>query len=245
MRVVERAAPCARARTSRGRPTCPCCARRSRPARRRTSSRRRARGRASASDGGGTTRSTSAIALSLRMPVGSPSRVADDRAARRRPRRARDAGRSQRRAVGERHVPVEPVDPDRMVRRDRVDPVAARQLAAPELWSQSPPVIQVPAGTVAAKALMRATNSSRRPRVAQLHRREAKPPSTKCTCESMNPGTTRRPLASHGFCAVRETRGSRSVVAHGQRFGHRQPRPPPPRVATDRPSRPWHSRSRA
>ena len=37
------------------------------------------------------------------------------------------------------------------------------------VWSQSPPVIQVPGGTVAANALMRATNSSRVARIAKLH----------------------------------------------------------------------------
>ena len=59
-------------------------------------------------------------------------RVADDRSARDIRRVARHARGAQRGRIGQRHVAVEPVDPDGMIRRGRIDPVAARQLSAPE-----------------------------------------------------------------------------------------------------------------
>jgi hypothetical protein len=59
-------------------------------------------------------------------------RIADDLAALDRWRVARDAGGPQRRRVRQRHVTVETVDPDRVIRRHGVDPVPARRLAAPE-----------------------------------------------------------------------------------------------------------------
>ena len=82
------------------------------------SSPRRARGRSSPSDGGGTRASTSVH----RVVLEHAGRLAARRRARSSPpatslRRARHAGRLQRGAVRERHVAVEPVDPDRIVRR--------------------------------------------------------------------------------------------------------------------------------
>ena len=67
------------------------------------------------------------MAASLRMPVGSPRGVAHDDAAGRVGRFAGDAGQLQGQGVGQRHVAVEPVDEDRMVRRDGVDQLARRQ----------------------------------------------------------------------------------------------------------------------
>jgi hypothetical protein len=58
--------------------------------------------------------------------------IAHDRATRDILGRARDARELQSEAVGERHVAVEPVDPHRVIRRHRIDPLARWQLAAPE-----------------------------------------------------------------------------------------------------------------
>jgi len=70
--------------------------------------------------------------LSFSSPVSSP-RVADDLAAADVLHRSIDAGSAERRGVGQRHVAVEPVHPDRVIGGDGVDPVAAREFAAPEL----------------------------------------------------------------------------------------------------------------
>ena len=88
-------------------------------------------------DGAGIARSTRDIALSLRMPGGLAVGVANDLAAGDVPRRARDAGGLQRDAVRQRHVAVEPIDPHGMIRRDGVDPLTRRQLAAPEAYDPS------------------------------------------------------------------------------------------------------------
>ncbi len=99
-------------------------------------------------------------------------RAADDLAAGDVLRLARDAGRLQRRAVGERHVAVQPIDPDRMVRGRGIDPVAARQLAPPET------VVPVAAGDPRAGRDRRGEGLDARDelvarvRVAQLHGRE-------------------------------------------------------------------------
>ena len=59
--------------------------------------------------------------------------VAHDRSAVDVGRVARDPRRAQRRAVRQRHVSVEPIDPHRMIGRLSVDPLSARKLAAPQL----------------------------------------------------------------------------------------------------------------
>ena len=113
-----------------------------------------------------------------------------------RPACARDPGRAQRRSVRERHVTVEPVDPDGIVRRDGVDPIAPRQLAAPLL------VVPVAAGDPRARGhgrrecLDAATNSAGVFASRSCTDESPKPPSMKWTCESMKPGTTMRAAAS-------------------------------------------------
>ena len=103
-------------------------------------------------------------------------RVADDLAARDIRRLARHPGGAERGRVGQRHVAVEPVDPDGMVRRGRIDPVAARQLVRPSsVWSQSPPVIHVPAGTVAANAVDARDERLARRGIPELDGREPEP----------------------------------------------------------------------
>ena len=66
----------------------------------------------SASSGGGTFAATRDIALSLKTPVSSRFASPDDLSARDIRRLARHPGGAQRGRVGQRHVAVEPVDPD-------------------------------------------------------------------------------------------------------------------------------------
>ena len=116
---------------------------------------------------------TSDCALSLRMPVGSPSDLRE-RSRRRRTSRVRfvTPAALERGAVGQRHVPVEPVHPDGMIRRGRVDPSRVGQLTSPQ------PVIPVAAGNPRARGNGRGEVPDapdefvRRLRVAQLNRRQ-------------------------------------------------------------------------
>ena len=100
--------------------------------------------------------------------------VAHDLAARHVLHIVADFGGPHRRRVGQRHVAVEPIDPDRVVGRHGVDPIARRQLAAPQR------VVPIAAGDPRAAAAcflanspMRRTNSSRVRGVAKLHGRQA------------------------------------------------------------------------
>jgi hypothetical protein len=74
-----------------------------------------------------------ASALSLKMPVGLARGIAHDRPAAHVLHRPAHERGLERRAVREVHVSVEAVDPHRVVRGDRVDPLLARQLSAPVL----------------------------------------------------------------------------------------------------------------
>ena len=124
-------------------------------------------------DGAGTTASTRRHRVVLEHAGRLAVAVAHDLAARDVRGRARDAGGLQRGAVRERHVAVEPIDPDRMIRRHRIDPVARRQLAAPQA------VVPVAAGDPRARGHGRGERLDprdellARARVAQLHGGEA------------------------------------------------------------------------
>ena len=169
----------------------------SRPARRRSASPRRARGPASPRWAAASSPRRASIALSLSSPVGSPRGVANDLAAADVCAARVDAGGLQRGGVRQRHVAVEPVHPHRMIGRRGVDPLAPRQLAAPQL------MVPVAAGdpgagrhASSANAAMRATNSSRVLASRSCTEASRRPPSRKCTCESMKPGTRNCPPAS-------------------------------------------------
>ncbi len=131
------------------------------------------RARSSSDAGGaGTTRSTRFCALSLRMPVGSPvgSRTIVPPAISAVARVT--ACRAQRGGIGERHVAIKAIHPDRIVGGHRVDPRALGKLPAPAL------MIPVAAGDPGALRnrggeFPDASNELLgRAGVAQLHRRE-------------------------------------------------------------------------
>ena len=89
-------------------------------------------------------------------------------------RSPRDFRRSERCGIRERHVSVESIDPDRVVRRNRIDPVASRELPAPQL------MVPVAAGDpgagrhCAGEVLDPSDELGWSLRVAQQNRREAK-----------------------------------------------------------------------
>lgn len=132
-------------------------------------------------DGGGATFSTSAVVLEQagRLAVGA----AGDLASRHVGGAARHAGSFQGGAVGEVHVPIEAVDPHRVVRRHPVDPVLRRQLAAPQgvvpVASRYPRAFRHLRG----KRLDPADELVAGPGVAKLHGREAQ-----AALEKMNVG---------------------------------------------------------
>ena len=61
------------------------------------------------------------------------------------------------------------------------------------VWSQSPPVIHVPAGTVGGERRDARDELRRRRASRSCTEARRKPPSTKCTCASMKPGTRNCP----------------------------------------------------
>ena len=124
-------------------------------------------------------------------------RVLDDRTTVGHRRVAGDSRERQGARVGDAHVPVEPLDEHRVVRRGRVDLGARRQrVVRPASWSQKPPSIQRPAGSFAAKAVTLACISADEAASRRLTLSRSLAPSRRCTCASLKPGTTRRPCAS-------------------------------------------------
>ena len=125
--------------------------------------------------GGGIFAATRSIALSLSSPVRSPPASRTISPPLTFCARPGHASGAQRRGVRQRHVAVEAIHPHRMIRRDRVDPLASRQLAAPQL------VVPVAARDPGAgRHRLRERRDARhelvaRPGVAQLHRGQALP----------------------------------------------------------------------
>ena len=145
--------------------------------------------------GSGTARSTSDCALSLRMPVGpsfprtivppGTSRASEPTPA------ARSAALLARLICPSRrliHTGVFGVTESIQSRRGSSPPHCS--------WSQFPSVIHAPAGSAAAYCLMRPMNSAGVLASRSCTDARPKPPATKWTCESMNPGTTIIPPAS-------------------------------------------------
>ncbi len=93
------------------------------------------------------------------------------------------------------------------------------------VWSQSPPVIHVPGGTVAANALMRATNSSRVRGVAQLHRRQTESAIEEVNVRIDEAGYDEPSVEIHGLAAVClsdvgcPADGDDTVAGNDDRFG--------------------------
>ena len=123
--------------------------------------------------------------------------VAHDRAAVDVRRGTRDARQLQGARVGERHMAVDACQPDRMIRRDRVDPLARRPRAAPSLVipvaAENPRIARPRRGERRAGS-SRTRRDRRRPPSATHPRR--KPPAIMWMCASMNPGVTSPPAAS-------------------------------------------------